>query len=334
MSFAGQNGELSVLSGRAHPALAQAICARLGIMSEGADLFEFSNSNTFVRLHRSVRSHDVYIVQPTCAPANQNIMELLIMIDAVRRASAGRVTAVVPYYGYGRSDKKDQPRVPVTARLVADLITVAGADRLLTLDFHAEQIQGFFSIPADELSALPILRHYFEHKIEAGELNPENLVAVAADVGATKRARDFGTHLDIPLVVIEKRRLQTERGTQVKAFNVIGDVQGRDAIIVDDEVDTGKSLIRAVEALRREGAARIFACCTHAVLSGSAVENIRDAVDLEELVTTDTIPLPPEVPTKVKVVSVAPFLADVIRSIHEGTSVGEVFDVYDVPRQD
>jgi len=241
---------------------------------------------------------------------------------------------VVPYYGYGRSDKKDQPRVPVTARLVADLITVAGADRLLTLDFHAEQIQGFFSIPADELSALPILRHYFEHKIEAGELNPENLVAVAADVGATKRARDFGTHLDIPLVVIEKRRLQTERGTQVKAFNVIGDVQGRDAIIVDDEVDTGKSLVRAVEALRREGAARIFACCTHAVLSGSAVENIRDAVDLEELVTTDTIPLPPEVPTKVKVVSVAPFLADVIRSIHEGTSVGKVFDVYDVPRQD
>ena len=329
-----RNGKLSILSGRAHPALAQAICARLGITPESADLFEFSNSNTFVRLHRSVRSHDVYIVQPTCAPANQHVMELLIMIDAVRRASAGRITAVVPYYGYGRSDKKDQPRVPVTARLVADLITVAGADRLLTLDFHAEQIQGFFSIPADELSALPILRHYFERKVEAGELRPGNLVAVAADVGATKRARDFGTHLNIPLVVIEKRRLQDELGTTVRAFNVIGDVRGRDAIIVDDEVDTGKSLVRAVEALRREGAGRIFACCTHPVLSGSAIEILRDAADLEELIVTDTIPLPPLSPPKIKVVSVAPFLADVIRAIHEGTSVGRVFDAYDVPHTD
>jgi len=330
MGFIGHNGKLTFLSGRAHPALAQAICEQLGASLLEADIFEFSNSNTFVRLHRSVRSHDVYIVQPTCAPANQNVMELLIMIDAVRRASAGRITAVVPYYGYGRSDKKDQPRVPVTARLVADLITVAGADRLLTLDFHAEQIQGFFSIPADELTALPILRHYFERKIEAGTLDPESLVAVAADVGATKRARDFGTRLNIPLVIIEKRRFLDERGTRVRSFNVIGDVQDRTAIIVDDEVDTGTSLIRAVEALRREGATRILACCTHAVLSGPAIERICNTADLEELVVTDTIPLPADAPDKIKVVSVAPFLASVIRAIHAGTSVGQVFDQYDV----
>jgi len=330
MSFMAYNSKLTFLSGRAHPALAKAICDHLGASLLEADIFEFSNSNTFVRLHRSVRSHDVYIVQPTCAPANHNIMELLIMIDAVRRASAGRITAVVPYYGYGRSDKKDQPRVPVTARLVADLITVAGADRLLTLDFHAEQIQGFFNIPADELTALPILRHYFERKIEAGELDHESLVAVAADVGATKRARDFGTHLNIPLVVIEKRRSLDEHGVTVRSFNVIGEVRGRTAIIVDDEVDTGTSLIMAVEALRREGATRIMACCTHPVLSGPATERIRDATDLEELVVTDTIPLPANAPAKIKVVSVAPFLADVIRAIHEGTSVGKVFDQYDV----
>ncbi|MBU0490816.1 MAG: ribose-phosphate pyrophosphokinase [Chloroflexi bacterium] len=321
-------GELTVLSGRANPALAQAICDHLGVAPMGADVFEFNNSNTFVRLHHSVRSHDVYIVQPTCAPANQNVMELLIMIDAARRASAGRVTAVVPYYGYGRSDKKDQPRVPVTARLVADLITVAGADRLLTLDFHAEQLQGFFNIPADELSALPILRHHFELKMATGELDPHNLVAVAADVGATKRARDFGEHLGVPLVVIEKRRLYDEEGTKVRFFNVIGDVQGRTALIVDDEVDTGTSLIMAVEALRREGAARIMACCTHPVFSGSAIERIRAADDLEEIVVTDTIPLPANAPDKIKVVTVAPFLADVIGAIHEGTSVGRVFDRY------
>lgn len=330
MRVVGHNNKLEILSGRAHPALAQAICDHLGVQPVRADLFEFSNSNTFVRLHRSVRSNDVYIVQPTCAPANQNVMELLIMIDAVRRASAGRITAVVPYYGYGRSDKKDQPRVPVTARLVADIITVAGADRLLTLDFHAEQIQGFFNIPADELTALPILRHYFEGKIQAEELDPENLAVVAADVGATKRARDFGTSLNIPLIVIEKRRLVSERGDRVKSFNVIGDVRGRDAIIVDDEVDTGSSLVMAVEALRREGATRIFACCTHAVLSGPAVGHIRDTAALEELVVTDTIPLPADAPEKIKVVSVAPFLADVIRAVHEGTSVGKVFDKYDV----
>jgi len=330
MSVIERNGKLTFLSGRAHPALAQAICDHLGASLIGADTFEFSNTNTFVRLHRSVRSHDVYIVQPTCAPVNQNIMELLIMIDAVRRASAGRITAVVPYYGYGRSDKKDQPRIPVTARLVADLITVAGADRLLTLDFHAEQLQGFFNIPADELTALPLLRHHFERKIAAGELDPQNLVAVAADLGATKRARDFGTRLNIPLVVIEKRRLLDEQGTRVKTFNVIGDARGRAAIIVDDEVDTGTSLVMAVEALRREGATRILACCTHAVLSGPAIDNIRNTTALEEFVVTDTIPLPDDVPDKVKIVSVAPFLADVIRAIHEGTSVGEVFDQYDV----
>lgn len=314
-------GELALISGTANQPLAEEISAYLQTPLVGRDIIDYPNENIFVRLHRSVRSQDVFIIQPTCSPVNRNIMELLILIDTVKRASAGRITAVVPYYAYGRTDKKDQPRVPITARLIADMIGVAGADRVLLIDLHARQIQGFFSIFVDEISAFPILSKYWQDK------GLENAVVVAPDVGAAKRARNFAEVLNVPLAIIEKRRMGNVPAS--KALNVIGHVRGRNAIIFDDEIDTAATLMEAVHALEHRGVQGIWCCITHPVLSSPAVERIRNS-PIREVVVTNTIPLPPEkrLP-QITVLSVAPLLADVIDSIHRGQSVGKSIEKYE-----
>ena len=310
--------ELKVFSGNAHPMLAQSVCDYLDIPTGKAEVFKFSNDNTFVRILENIRQRDVFIIQPTCTPVNDSLMELLIMIDAAKRASAGRVTAVVPYYGYGRTDKKDQPRVPITARLVADLFTAAGADRLLTIDLHAGQIQGFFNIPVDELTALTILSRYFQDK------GIENLVVVATDIGISKRARDMAERLKAPLAIIEKRRIGNAEMTET--LNIIGDVEDKIALTFDDEVDTGGSMLAAAQALQERGVKEVYACVTHGVLSGRAAEDVVDG-PLKELVVTDTIPLSEEKRNgKITVLSVAPMLGEAIRRIHGGLSVGEMFE--------
>ena len=315
-------GGLSVYTGNAHPTFARDICRAMEIPLGAAEVFKFANDNIFVKILENVREKDVFIVQPTCNPAdgrgdvNQSIMELLIMIDAFKRASAGRITAVVPYYAYGRSDKKDQPRVPITARLVADMISVAGADRVVTMDLHQGQIQGFFNIPVDELTAVHILSNYFKHK------HIEDLVVVT-DLGFAKRARTFAELLDAPLAIIEKRRVGNLDRAEV--LNVIGEVEGKRAIIVDDEVDTAGTLIETVNALRSEGVEEIYACASHGVLSGAAVERINDS-PLRELVLTDTVPLPPgKQISKITTLSIAPLIGEGIRRIHRGESVGALF---------
>jgi ribose-phosphate pyrophosphokinase len=308
--------EYGVYTGNANPDLARKICRYLGKELGGAEVFEFANENIFTRILDNVRQNDVYLVQPTCSPVNKSIMELLIMLDAFKRASAGRITAVVPFYSYGRSDKKDQPRVPITARLIADMIQVAGADRVLTMDLHQGQIQGFFNIPVDELTAVHLLSNYFRQK------QLENLVVVT-DLGFAKRARTFAELLDAPLAVIEKRRVGNL--DRAELMNVIGEVRGKRAIIVDDEIDTGGTLMEVVRALQREGSEEIYACATHGVLSDPAVERIRDSV-LREVVVTDTIPLPPAKRiAKIKTLSVAPLIGEAIRRIHLGQSVGALF---------
>ena len=314
----GPFDELKVFTGNAHPQLARSVCEYLNIPMGEAEVFKFSNDNTFVRILENIRQRDVFIIQPTCAPVNDNLMELLIMIDAARRASAGRVTAVVPYYGYGRTDKKDQPRVPITARLVADLLTAAGADRLLTIDLHAGQIQGFFNIPVDELTALTILGRYFQDK------GLENLVVVAVDIGISKRARDVAERLGAPLAIIEKRR--TDNNDKADILNVIGEVEGKTALTFDDEVDTGGSMLSAASTLLDQGVTQVFACVTHGVLSGQAITSVAASL-LKELVITDTIPVGEEKRNgNITVLSVAPLLGEAIRRIHEGLSVGEMFE--------
>ncbi len=314
----GPFDELKVFTGNAHPQLATEICQYLEIPLGKAEVFKFSNDNTFVRYLENIRQRDVFIVQPTSAPVNDNLMELLIMIDAAKRASAGRVTAVVPYYGYARTDKKNQPRVPITARLVADLLTAAGAERLLTIDLHSGQIQGFFNIPVDELTALTILGRYIQDK------GLENLVVVATDVGISKRARDMAEFLRTPLAIIEKRRLGND--DNIESLNVIGDVDGMTALTFDDEVDTGGSMVSAVMALKDRGVKDIYSCVTHAVLSGNGASKITNS-PIEEMVVTDTIPLSDEKRNgKIAVLSVAPLLGEGIRRIHKGLSVGELFE--------
>ena len=308
-----------VFSGRADTSLAIDISEYLGIPKGESNVFKFSNDNTFVQFQENIRQRDIFLVQPFAYPVNDHIMELLIMIDAAKRASAGRITAVTPYYAYGRTDKKDQPRVPITARLVADLLSVAGADRVLTMDLHAGQIQGFFNIPVDELTALPILARYFQDKAI------ENLVVVSVDIGISKRARDMAARLGVPLAIIEKRRVGNDDSTE--SLNIIGDVEGMNALTFDDEIDTAGSLMSAVEALQKAGAKDIYSCCTHLVLSGPGADRIAQS-PIKELVATDTLPLPEEKQTngKVTVLSVAPLLGEAIRRIHEGLSVGAMFE--------
>ncbi len=311
-------GELSIFSGRANPQLAEEICDYLNIPLRGADILDFPNENIFVKLNRSVRQQDVFLVQPASSPVNRNILELLIMIDTLKRASAGRITAVIPFYPYARTDKKDQPRVPITARLMADLITAAGADRILTVDLHAEQIQGFFNIPVDEVTALHLLSDYFIRK------NLDMPVVIAPDVGATKKARNFAQELNVPLAIIEKRRLGNEGKSE--ALNIIGQVRGHNAVIFDDEIDTAGSILQATRVLRENGVNDIYACCTHPVLSPPATKRI-SSMALKELVVTNTLPIPPgKRPDNITVLSIAPLLGEVIRRIHLGVSVGEMFN--------
>jgi ribose-phosphate pyrophosphokinase len=310
--------ELKVFSGTAHPALARAVCDYLDIPLGEAEVFEFSNENIFVRILENVRERDVFIIQPICSPVNKSLVELLIMLDAFRRASAGRITAVVPYYGYSRTDKKDQPRVPITARLIADLITTAGANRLLTVDLHAPQIQGFFTIPVDELTARPMLAQYFREKAL------DNLVVVATDIGISKVARDMAAKLGAPLAIMEKRRLGNADASET--LNVIGEVERMRALTVDDEIDTAGSLVGVVDALLKRGVTKVYACCTHPVFSGPAIQRIA-ASPVKEVVVTDTIPVNDDKKlNKITVLSIASLIGEAIHRIHTGLSIGAMFE--------
>lgn len=310
--------ELKVFTGRAHPELANEVVDYLKIPLGECKIIDFSNENIFVSIMENVRQRDVFVIQPIASPVNRSLVELLIMIDAFKRASAGRITAVVPYYGYARTDKKDQPRVPITARLVADLLTVAGANRLLTVDLHAAQIQGFFSIPVDELTAEDILSHYFEKK------NLNDLVVVATDIGITKRARDLAAKLNAPLAIIEKRRVGNNDQTQT--LNVIGEVKGKTALSVDDEIDTAGSLINVVDTLLEKGAREVYSCCTHPIFSGQAIERIA-ASRVKEVVVTNTVPVNGSKKLdKIVVLSIADLLGEAIRRIHTGMSIGALFE--------
>ena len=312
--------EIKVFTGSAHPALAQAVAGYLNIPLGRCEVFEFSNENIFVRILENVRKRDVFVIQPLSSPVNKSLVELLIMIDALKRASAEHITAVVPYYGYGRTDKKDQPRVPITARLVADLLTVAGANRLLTVDLHAPQIQGFFSIPVDELTALYLLGRYFEEK----GLNGHDLVVVATDIGISKRARDLAAKLKAPLAIVEKRRVGNDDKSET--LNVIGEVEGRVAVTVDDEIDTAGSLLNVIAALIERGVKEVYSCCSHPVLSGSAIERIASC-SVKEVVVTDTILVGDEKKlAKITVLPIAPLLGEAIHRIHTGLSIGAMFE--------
>jgi ribose-phosphate pyrophosphokinase len=310
--------ELKVFTGNAHPALAQKVVEYLGIPLGKCEVFQFTNENIFVRILENVRSRDTFVIQPLSSPVNQNLVELLIMLDALKRASPERITAVIPYYAYGRTDKKDQPRVPITARLVADLLTVAGANRLLTVDLHAAQIQGFFNIPVDELTALYLLSDYFKKK----KLD-HDLVVVATDIGISARARDMAEKLNAPLAIMEKRRVGNI--DQTETLNVIGEVEGKVALTVDDEIDTAGSLVNTVATLIESGAKEVYACCTHPVFSGSAIKRIATS-PVKEVVVTDSLPVTGEKKLdKITVLSIAPLLGEAIQRIHTGQSIGAMF---------
>jgi len=310
--------ELKVFSGTAHPTLARAVCNYLAIPLGEAEVFQFSNENIFVRILENVRQRDVFVIQPISSPVNKSLVELLIMLDAFRRASAERITAVVPYYGYGRTDKKDQPRVPITARLIADLMTTAGANRLLTVDLHAPQIQGFFTIPVDELTAWSILSQHFKEKAL------DKLVVVATDIGISKVARDVAANLGAGLAIIEKRRIGNVDATET--LNIIGEVKGMRALTVDDEIDTAGSLLGVVDALLEHGVSEVHACCTHPVFSGSAIQRIA-ASPVKQVVVTDTIPVTGQKKLdKITVLSIASLIGEAIHRIHTGLSVGAMFE--------
>jgi ribose-phosphate pyrophosphokinase len=310
--------ELKVFTGNAHPTLAQTVTEYLGIPLGKCEVFEFSNENIFVRILDNVRQRDTFIIQPLCSPVSKSLVELLIIIDALKRASAGRITAVVPYYGYSRTDKKDQPRVPITARLVADLLTVAGANRVLTVDLHAAQIQGFFNIPVDELTALYILSSYFKNK------DLDDLVVVATDIGISKRARDMAARLDAPLAIMEKRRVGNIG--QTETLNVIGEVEGKVALTMDDEIDTAGSLVNTVSILEERGVKEIYSCCTHPIFSGPAIQRIASC-SVKEVVVTDTVPVAGDKRLdKIIVLPIAPLLGEAIHRIHTGLSIGAMFE--------
>lgn len=312
---------LRLFSGNANPALAQKIAEVLGRPLGKCTTRTFSDGEMCVKIEESVRGLDVFVVQPTCHPVNDNLIELLILIDAFRRASARRITVVLPYYGYARQDKKVKPREPVTARLVANLISNAGASRVLCVDLHAGQIQGFFDIPVDHLYAGPLIAD----EIKRLDLNLANTVVVSPDVGGVPRARALAENLGTPIAIIAKRRPEANK---VEIMEIIGDVSGKVCIMVDDLIDTGGSIVQGAQALVDRGAKDVFACCTHGVLSGDAINRVEASV-LSGLLITDTIPLPSEKRnSKIKVISVAPLLADAIRRIHDDSSISELFQDY------
>jgi len=310
-------GELKIFSGRAHPALAQEICAYLGLPLGELTLYNFSDGETYCQIDENVRGTDVFVVQPTSSPVNDHVMELLILLDAFRRSSASRITAVMPYFGYGRQDKKDKPRVPIAAKLMADLLTASGADRILTMDLHAAQIQGFFNIPVDHLFAAPVLLDAIR------ELDLQDLVIVSPDVGGVARARAIGKRLGASLAIIDKRRTGVN---ETEVLNVIGDVEGRNVLIIDDIIDTAGTLVQAEEALRRQGARKTYAAAVHPVLSGPAIQRL-EASHIETLLVTNTIPLDSAMARSphIRSLSIAPLLGEAIQRIHQGTSVSSLF---------
>jgi ribose-phosphate pyrophosphokinase len=308
--------ELKLFSGNANRLLAEEIAQYLDVPVSDAEVSRFSDGEVFVRVNENVRGADVFVVQPTCPPVNDNLMELLIMIDALKRASAHRITTVLPYYGYARQDRKVQPRVPITAKLVADLLAAAGVDRVLALDLHAGQIQGFFNIPVDHLFAAPVIIDYL------GKKDLRDPVIVSPDAGGVERARAIAKRLNAGLAIIDKRR---EGPNAAVAMHLIGDVDGRDAVVIDDMIDTAGTLVQAVTAVEREGARRILACGVHAVLSGPAVDRIK-ASSIEETVVTNSIPLDDEKRgARITVLTVAPLLGEAIRRIHDEESVSTLF---------
>ena len=315
-------GDIQIFAGSSHPELAEEIAKYLGVPLSPREIIRFPNDNIFVRLLTSVRGQDIFVIQALSAPVSHNIMEFLILLDTIKRANAGRITAVMPYYAYGRSDKKDQPRVPITARLLADIVKTAGADRFLTLDLHAGQIQGFFNIPGDEVSTFHLLSDYMLEK----ELHkrPGGAVVVTADLGYAKKGRNFAQVLNLPMAFIEKRR--TGNDAKAQALTVIGDVAGKAVIIVDDEVDTAGSMRGAVNILKEAGAAEVYLCFTHPILSPPAIERL-SGLPITEIITTNSVPIPSEkrLPN-MTVLSVAPLLGEVMRRIHEGQSVGQMFN--------
>jgi ribose-phosphate pyrophosphokinase len=310
-------GELKIFGGRAHPALVQEICEYLNLASGNAKAINFSDGEIFCQIDENVRGSDVFIVQPTCEPVNENLMELLILLDTFKRSSASRVTAVLPYYGYARQDKKDRPRVPITAKLVADLISRAGADRVLTMDLHADQIQGFFDVPVDHLFAAPVMLETIR------DLDIPKLVIVSPDAGGVERARAIAKRMEVGLAILDKRRTAPN---EAEVMHVIGDVDGCNALIVDDIIDTAGTLTKAVAALKKQGADRVLAAGVHGVLSGPALDRI-DASPIESVLITNTIPVEAKLrrSAKLRSLSVAPLLGEAIRRIHENSSVSSLF---------
>ncbi|RJP27992.1 MAG: ribose-phosphate pyrophosphokinase [Candidatus Omnitrophota bacterium] len=310
--------KLAVFSGNASPQLAKDICKYLKIKLSDALVSRFSEGEIRVKINENVRGKDVFIVQSTCPPPNDNLMELLIMMDALRRASSKRITAVIPYFGYARQDRKDQPRVPISAKLIANLLTVAGADRVLTMDLHAGQIQGFFDIPVDHLFSVGVFIDYFSN------IDPKDVVVVSPDVGSIKMARAYAKRLNAALAIIDKRRIDPEKS---EALHILGEVEGKDVIIVDDLIATGSSLIEAVGVLKKYGCKTVRAAITHGVLSGPALERINKCAELKELLISDSIPLSEDKKNpRIKVLSVAGLLGEAIKRIHNEESVSSLFD--------
>ncbi len=310
---------VKIFAGNSNIALAKAVADILGVPLGNSKVGKFSDGEVYVNTSETVRGADVFVVQSTCDPVNDNLMELLIMIDAFKRASAGRITAVIPYYGYARQDRKARARDPISAKLVADLIATAGADRVLTMDLHAAQIQGFFNIPADHLLGFPILADYYSKKFADEK---DNVVCVSPDLGSVTRVRSFAERLDLSMAIIDKRR---PKANVCEVMNIIGDVKGKKVLLVDDMIDTAGTICNAADALSERGATEVFACCTHAVLSGPAIERIQKCA-IKELVMLDTVPLPDEKKLdKIKVLSVAPMFAEAISRIFDEKSLSTLF---------
>ena len=306
--------KLKLIAGNANPKLAEEIAKKMGIELSPATIGRFSDGEIQVKIADSVRGADCYVIQPTCAPVNENIMELLVIADALKRASARRITAVIPYYGYARQDRKAEPRVPITSKLVANLITASGIDRVLTVDLHARQIQGFFDIPVDHLYARPVLFQYFK------DLNLDNPIVVSPDAGGVERARAFAKLLNADLAIVDKRR---PRPNEAAIMNIIGDVKGRNAIILDDMIDTGGTLTKVADAIKNAGAIKVYAAASHGVLSGQAIEKIQKS-SLEEVVITNSITHDTDLP-KIKVLSIASLLAEAITKIYNDESLNTLF---------
>ena len=306
-----------LFAGNGNPELAEEISAVMGRTLGNSQVTKFSDGEVSVSIYESVRGMDVYIIQPTCDPVNDNLMELLIMIDAMKRASAGRINAVIPYYGYARQDRKAKPRDPITAKLVADILSAAGADRIITMDLHAPQIQGYFNIPVDHLKGMPILARYFE------DLELEDMVVVSPDHGSVTRARNFAHFFDCPIAIIDKRR---PKANVSEVMNVIGDIEGKNCLLIDDLVDTAGTICNAANALKQLGAKDIYACATHGVLSGPALERI-EASAIKEMVMLNTIPIPQEKRgTKIKMLSVAPLFAEAMARIFTNDPISPLFE--------